>query len=155
SSSTDNLQFLLFLATCISVVWLQYSVRSTARSRWIIAGFAVLIWLILMATPYSTLIARQYPELPSQVSPVNFNVLPPPQGEDSDIAYQENQVQLNIPLEITGLQDSSIAEIRGALINIHSSKGAHWSSGWKGQYRTFFSTGKRTNLDFELSRKVF
>jgi hypothetical protein len=155
SSDSDGSQFLLFLATCLVVVWLQYSRRSTTRSRCIIVGFGVVIWLVLVATPYRTLIARQYPALTLEASPVRFNLLPAPQAEDSDVAYRGNRMQINIPLEIAGLQNGSIAEIRGALINVQSSKGTQWSSGWKGQYRTFFSNGKRTSLDFELPRKIF
>jgi hypothetical protein len=155
SSDTDSLQFLLFLATCFSVVWLQYSLRSTTRSRWMIVGFGVVIWLILVATPYRILIARRYPSLAREASPINFNLVPPPQAKETDTTYRGDQVQINVPLEISRLQGGSIAEIRGALISIQGSKSTKWTSGWKGQYRTFFSPGKRTNLDFELPRKVF
>jgi hypothetical protein len=62
SSGSDGLQGAVLIGTCLAVLVWQYARRKTPRSRWVMAGAAAAILLVVVATPYQKLVAREYPQ---------------------------------------------------------------------------------------------
>lgn len=137
SSFSDSAGFLdipLIIIAAIAVIVVQYSLRRTVQSRWLIAGLAVALILILVATPYRRLIARAYPpagnSFPLQLS---LNKAP------TEIHYtQRNQVPITIQFLISGLPQNSFVELNGYMLTLRNSSGQHWDSHWQGHGEMFF-----------------
>jgi hypothetical protein len=155
SSDTDPLQALLLCAACLFVILWQYSRRKTARSRWVVAGTAAAILVIMVATPYRALIARHYPPLPTgENAPVQFELIHRPEHSDNDVTYHDD-VGVQIPLRVSGMADQSIVAVRGVLVTLQARDGWQWNSGWNSRGIYLFPQRKSVGINFELPRKVF
>jgi hypothetical protein len=60
SGPADSLSAFLLIGICLAVILLQYSRRTTVASRLLISGFGGALLLLLVATPYRTIVARWY-----------------------------------------------------------------------------------------------
>lgn len=154
SSIVDSLQSVLLIGTGMVVIWWQYSTRRTARSRWLIAGFGFVLFLILVATPYRSVVARQYP-LEAGQPPVQLALLPAEKPAAENVSDKEDDVQIQIPLSVSGMTDDSLMTMSGVMVEIESPDGVRWNSGWRSNGTSLFPEQKRTQIDFSLKRKIF
>src|SRR5207244_12241472 len=91
----------------------------------------------------------------SDAAPIKFALLPPPLVDDSPLAGRDDEVQVHIPLNVSGLANSSIARLQGHLITIEDPNGFRWSPGWKGQNDNLFTNNSEVILNFQLPHKVY
>jgi len=155
SSDTDGVQALVLFGTCLFVIWLQYSSRSTSRSRWVIAGFGMVMLLLLVATPYRTLIAHNYTPIAPDAAPIKFAFSPPAPPGEKTLPEGNSEVEVHIPLNVSGLAGSAIARIQGNLITIEDPSGFRWNQGWKGQYQNLFPDNNRVTINFQMPHKIY
>jgi hypothetical protein len=156
SSVADSAQTVLLVATCVGVVLLQYARRKTAASRWLLIGFATVLFLILVATPYQTVVAHRYPHLgEGQQPPVHLTLLPPAKQDAVGWGISEKNVEVQIPLGVSGMADDSIVVVSGVMVAVEAPDGAYWNSGWKSHGITLFQEQKRTQITFDLSKSFF
>jgi hypothetical protein len=153
SGGNDSWLRIVLIGTALAVILLQYSTRKTARSRWLIVGLAAALTLLLIATPYRSLMARDYP-LPD-TSSLKFALLPGHPPDPGDIAYDRDTVPIHLPLELTGLANDSFLQMNGFIITVTNSRGERWDSGWHVRSMLLFSDQKSHSLDFDLKRTVF
>ena len=156
SPIAESLVTVLLVGTCIGIVLLQYSRRKTARSRWLLASFAALPLLVLVATPYQSVIAHQYPHLETgQQPPVHLTVLPASKIDAADGENAEKEVEIQIPLGVSGIAGDSIVVISGLMAAIEASDGEQWSSGWQSPGTSLFPEQNRTEITFQVKRSFF
>ena len=156
SEPADSLQLALFIATCVAVILWQYARWKTAGSRWLIAGLAVAVVLILVATPYNAIVNREFPRLgPSEPLPVQLALLPPLKQDDGNIPDSEKEVEIEIPVSVSGLADDSIVTVNGTMVAIEAPDGLHWNSGWRSHGWSLFREDKGTSFHFTLKKKLF
>jgi MFS family permease len=62
SGSIDSLTASLLVSVCLAVTLIQFARRKTKHSR-LIVGLAGAFLVILVATPYETLVVRQFPQI--------------------------------------------------------------------------------------------
>ncbi len=156
SDPADSLQLALLIATCVAVILWQYARRNTAGSRWLIAGLAVAVILILVATPYNAIVNREFPRLgPSEPLPVQLALLPPVKQYDGNVPDSEKEVEIEIPFRVSGLADDSIVTVNGAMLAIEAPDGLHWNSGWQSRGWSLFREDKGTSINFTLKKKLF
>lgn len=156
SSMADGLQTVLLFGACIGVVLLQYARRKTAGSRWLLIGFAAVPLLVLVATPYQTVVAHQYPQLGAgQQPPVQLTVLSPPKKDIADKENEAKKVNIQIPLGVSGMPDDTIVVMSGVMVAIWAPDGARWNSGWQSHGITLFQEQKRTQITFDLKKNFF
>jgi len=155
SSHNAPLYFFLTIASVLAVLLLQYSRRKTAQSRLTFVGLGAVIALIVVATPYRTLIARAYPlasgELPMQLA------LKPRQAPAPDQALQMGKlVPIVLPLSLSGLPQDSILEPEGRILTLTNAQGGNWDSGWlPGGGELIFPDQKTLNVGFYIPQKEF
>jgi hypothetical protein len=140
SGGNDSWLGIVLIGTALAVILLQYSTRRTARSRWLIVGLAAALTLLLIATPYRSLMARDYP-LPD-TSSLKFALLPGHPPDPGDIAYDRDPVPIHLPLELTGLANDSFLQMNGFIITVTNSRGERWDSGWHVRSMLLFSDQK-------------
>ncbi len=158
SDPADSLTAALFFGVCLVVIWMQYARRKTNKSRALIAGLAGVCVLILVATPYRTLVAREFPQLNTRQQPPFQLALLPAEKADSETApekEEEKEVEIHLPLSVSGLEDQSIAAVDGFMVALEAPDGFKWNSGWKSPGLSLFPNRKSTRIDFSLKRSVF
>jgi hypothetical protein len=156
SSIGDAVQTVLLIATPLAVILLQYSRRKTAKSRLLIVGFAAVLLLILVATPYRTVGAHQYPRLQAgQQPPVQLALMPPDMQDDGSVSADEKEVQIQIPFTVSGIADDSIVTVSGVMVAIDAPDGLLWNSGWRSPGWSLFHENKTAPISFTLQKKLF
>lgn len=156
SSIGDAVQTALLIATPLVVILLQYSRRKTAKSRLLIAGFAAVLLLILVATPYQVVVAHQYPRLEArQQPPMRLALLPPEKQNEGNVPANEKEVEVVIPFSVSGVEGDSIVTLSGAMVVIEAPGGLHWNSGWQSKGWSLFHEDKSIAIRFTLKKKLF
>jgi hypothetical protein len=156
SSIGDAVQTVLLIVTPLAVILLQYSRRKTAKSRLLIVGFAAVLLLILVATPYRTVVAHQYPRLQAgQQPPMQLALMPPDKQTDGSVSADEKEVQIQIPFTVSGIADDSIVTVSGVMVAIDAPDGLHWNSGWRSPGWSLFHENKAAPISFTLKKKLF
>jgi hypothetical protein len=155
SSSADSLSAILLISTSLAVVVLQYARRKTTSSRLLILGLGGAILLILVATPYRTIVAREYPQNIERQPPFQLGLLAPKTSAAPTAAVAEKDVEIRMPLSVSGIAPESIVLLDGVLVTIEASNGLHWDSGWRSPGIFLFPDQKSTQIDFTLKRDLF
>ena len=154
SDPADSLELGLLVATCVAVILCQYARRNTAASRWLIAGLAVAVVLIVIATPYNAIVNREFPRIGADEHlPVQFALLPPEPAASADVS--DNEVEIQIPLSTSGIADDSIVVLSGVLVSLDGPRGWRWNSGWQSPGTSLFPDQKNTQVRFTLRKRVF
>ena len=148
SSSLSWVYFLLIIIAVVAVILLQYSLRRTARSRWLLVGLAGALTLVLVAAPYRALIARAYPPAGAGF-PLRLSL----SGAPNEIRYNlRDRVPLPITLNLAGLPDDSFVALNGYMLSLRNSSGQHWDSGWQGGGGMFFPAEKLLAANFDIDK---
>ena len=143
----------LFFVTCVAVVLLQYARRRTLTSRLLIAGLALASLVLLVATPYRTIVARRYPRLEAgKAWPFQLALLPAPAGV---VRSNSKVVTISLPFGVSGIEPGSFVRLNGVLVVMESPTGLRWDSGWRRQDDLLFPDHTRTRIDVPLQRKLF
>lgn len=154
SSRGDSFSPVLCIVTSVAVILVQYSRRRTALSRWLIVGLGALIALIMIATPYRRLIARDYPLSKGEL-PVHVALLPAETTESSSVAPNEPSVRIHLPLSLSGLANGSFLQLDGMVVTLSNAAGFRWDSGWLPQGPMFFPDQKTADINFALKPSIF
>jgi hypothetical protein len=157
SDPIDSLTAALFVGVCLMVILFQFARRKTNKSRALIAGLAGVFLLILVATPYRTLVARQFPQLNGQQLPVHLALLPVEKADSGFGSEREEQkeVEIQIPISVSGMAAESVISVDGVMVDIEAPDGLRWNSGWKSRGLSLFPDQKSTHIDFSLKRNIF
>jgi hypothetical protein len=159
SSGSDTLQLMTLTGLClVAVVW-QYSQRETNRSRVLLGIAAGLILILVVATPYRTLVAYEYPQpRAAELRPVQLvvdSVKPSPSEDKKAVPDKAKDVAIRVPLLVSGIAEGSTVTIDGKMITLEAQDGSSWSSGWEGIGRRLQAKELRIWLNFEVNKKVF
>jgi hypothetical protein len=155
-SLVDYLAGTLFLV-CVSVLLLQYARRRTGQSRALIGGLAGVFVLILVFTPYRTIVAREFPPLdPGQQVPFQLALEP---AEENELGLgprrEGNDIQIRLPFAVSGVGAESIVQMDGFLVEVEAADGWRWNSDWKSSWETLLPERKSTQIDFAMKKSIF
>ena len=155
SSGSDTLQQLVLFSGCLYAIIWQYARRKTGKSRIVLTGAALTILLLVVATPYQTLIAREYPQLKAEESPVQlaFDTVkpaPPKIGPD-----KEDEIEIKVPLDVSGIAPGNEVSLNGAMLTIEDPDGRHWNTGWKNVYQHLLPADLKFQLSFKIKKNFF
>ncbi len=156
SGPVDLLEFALLIATCLAVILWQYARRKTATSRWMIAGLALAVALIVAATPYSAIVNRDFPRLgPAEPLPVQLALLPADSSQAAKVPDKEKEIVIQFPLRASGIAEDSIVVLSGVMVSLEAPDGSRWNSGWVSTGTSLFPDQKSTEVSFSLRRNFF
>ena len=156
SGPSDSLLTSLFIGVCLAVILTQYARRNTFKSRMLIVGLAAAVLILLVATPYRVLVAREWPQLSAgQQQPFQLGILPAETSADGTSPLDEKEVEIQVPLSLNGLSSESIVIVNGIFVTIDAPDGLRWESGWKSPGIFLFPEQKDTRVNFTLKRKLF
>jgi hypothetical protein len=152
ASASANVIFLLTFVTVCAVLLQQYSLRKTGQSRLMLVGLAPAIALILVATPYRTLIAHEYPLATAANAPLHLTLLPPP--PPSQATYGGN-VPVHLAFSVSGLPKDSFVLLSGRMLTLTNSQGSHWDSGWLASRMPVFPDESSMSADVDLRKDEY
>ena len=156
SSGSDILQEGILVTGCIvAVVW-QYARRSTSFSRGLLAITALVIFLVVVATPYQRLVAREYGLSPagSQSVQLAFDEAKPP-APDVEPRPEEKEVEIQIPIKVWDIAAATSVSVDGAMLTLHAPDGQNWSSGWNSVAQHLFPEHLSFNSTFKVKKAFF
>jgi len=134
SDDMDGVQALLFLATSLTVIMIQYIYRKALLARLTIAGAFLAGVVILVLTPYEFIIRHDYP-LPSKDHPLPANI-----SFDRTLSFahegkQEprwfgDEIQIEVPFQVQGVGDKSVVQLHAVKLDLVLPGGQRWTSHW-------------------------
>jgi hypothetical protein len=156
SSGSDSLQEgILVIGCAVAVLW-QYTGRKTASSRSLLAVTAFAILLVIVATPYQTLVAREYVLRPAGSQPVQLafdETKPPPPNVVP--RQEEKEVEIQIPIKVWAIAAATSVSVDGAMLSLHAPDGQNWSSGWNRIGQHLFPEDEGFNSTFKVKKSFF
>lgn len=153
-SDGDSSLALLLIATALAVILVQYSRRKVAFARWLIVGFCALLTLMMVATPYRSLVARVYP-LSNGYLPVQLALVPAASRDSGSLSPYGGRVPISFPLSVSGLPKDSLLQLNGMIVTLTSADGFRWDSGWKAASLSIFPEQKKAHINFDLKQNDF
>jgi hypothetical protein len=153
-SGGDSWLGLLEIGTALAVIFLQYSRRKVALSRWLIVGFCALMTLMMVATPHRSLVARAYP-LANGNLPVQLALMPVVTHDSGSYSAYDGRVPISFPLSVSGLPQDSFLQLNGMIVTLTNADGFRWDSGWKVESLSIFPDQKKAQISFDLKQNAF
>lgn len=154
SAGSDWWSGLLLIGTAVAVILVQYSRRRAAVSRWLIVGFCAVLTLIMVATPYRSLIAREYPPSNGNL-PVKLALVPAEEHGNGSFPAYDGTVPISFRLSVSGLPEDSLLQLDGTIVTLTNTEGFRWDSGWQVQALSLFPDQKTVHINFDLKQNVF
>jgi len=135
SDDADAIQFLIYLATCVIVVLVQFIFRKTLLARLIILTSLVAGVLIIVLTPYERIIRHDYP-LPTGARPLPLHLtfdrsLSFAHGDARESGWRGDEVEIELPFRVADLSDKSLVQIHAVKLDLVLPDGQQWTSEWK------------------------
>jgi hypothetical protein len=153
ASTTANACLFFVAAAVVAVILLQYSRRKTNLSRRLLFSLGAIIALILIAAPYRTLIAHDFPLAVGSNAPLQLTLLPSrPPDEAAKIG---NSVIVHLPFTYSGMPKDSFVMLKGRMLTLTNAQGAHWDSGWQASGLSVFPDQNSLNTDFYMPKEDF
>jgi hypothetical protein len=156
STGSDALQAVILIGAClVTLVW-QYAQRESNRSRALLVIAAGMILILIVATPYRTLVAYQYPLLGAgEQQPVHFALDSVQPSAASAVPDEKKDVKIRIPMLVSGIAVGSIVSADGAMLTIEAPDGRRWNSGWKTAGLRLFPNQQHAQMHFEVEKDFF
>lgn len=156
SDSSDEVQGVILLSACIVTLLWQYRRRKTNRSRSLLAGAAIAILIVMVATPYRALVAREYPQLSPVTEQslrlaIDFKKPPEPEVEPDD----KSDVEIQIPMRVSGIAENSIVYLDGMMLTMEYQNGSHWHSDWEPTYQHLFPGQQSFVANFKVKKSYY
>jgi hypothetical protein len=130
----DGVQALLYIACCVTIVLLQYTRRRTLLSRMVILGTITVMVLVLVLTPYEPILRHNYPlATKDHPLPAKFTfdrALSFAHEKQQPGRWIEEEVPLELPFQVTDLDDKSIVQLQVIKLDLKWSSGRRWTSHW-------------------------
>lgn len=160
ADSTDSLVASICLGASFTVILLQYLYRRTRVAWMIIGGTLTFVAAIMLFAPYERIISNWFPP------PGNNHPIPAHFQLDRALSFShsgdwspssyENDVRLELPFELSDLDDRSLIDIRAIKLDLNLPDGKPWTSNWHSVFNQTVSFG-RTHAwpDIEIKKAVF
>jgi hypothetical protein len=154
----DRISIVLLICGCITVVVLQYATRNVRIAWLLLIALLVIVGIVTIAAPDQALMNRTFPPATDQDSAgVKFAYREEPGvGGSVFVGRRSNEVDINIPVHVSGVPDGSIAIPNDLKVTIEAADGSHWASAWQPIFMDMFLPGgKLARASFNMPRSVY
>jgi len=158
SDFAGNASAVMLIGLSAVVLLLQYSRRQIRISRLLIAGVGVVVPILIVTTPYARLVDRAYPSVATgQVPPARLDMLVaiPTSKRGIEPRIRTKEVELNFPLDASGVAPGYVAVEQGTLTKIQASDGRHWTSHWQSAFGEIWPGQPRTSVTVSVPSAFF
>lgn len=160
ADSIDWLIVSLGMGSSGAVIFLQYLHRRTRLAWFIIGSTVTLIALVMTLAPYERIIGNWFPPPESnRPIPAHFQLdrtLSFAHSEDWTPAPYEGDISVEIPLEISDLDDKLVIEIVAMKLDLDLPDGKPWTSDWHSIFNRAISLGRtRVWPNIDIKKAVF
>ena len=157
--SPDTAFALLYGATCVAVILIQFNYRRTLAARLIIGAAAMVMlatsigWTFLFPATDTFPPPKPNAPLPAQFSLDQNLAFSGSDGEEYRF-YRDN-AELQFPIQISGLSAKTLAELRAAKLDLDLPNGEFWTSHWQSVYHNISFGRTRDWPEIKMKRSVF
>jgi hypothetical protein len=159
TDATDAIQISILLGGSVAAILIQYIYRRTFLSRMVVGGAILSFVLVIGLAPYETLIRHDFPLATSaHPLPAHFaldRALSFGRAEDEQPNFYGDELELEIPFQITDLLDKTVVQVRGIKLDLDSPNGEHWTSHWHSLYHSISPGRTRDWPAITMKRAVF
>lgn len=155
NETPDWVDTLFLLLIPMAVVILQYARRRTNLSWGVLLGTAVAFMLVIVSLPYRSLIDRKYPQLTAGDTPFHFELAEPDSKRESGWPESSNDIQLQLPLSVSGISSGSVINVEGFRIDLVADGRLQWSSQWHSPGDFLVQTVTRTRVAFTMKKEAY
>ena len=148
----------LCVGLSIAVLLIQYARRQIRKSLVLMLGAAVIVPLVVVATPYERLADRGFPPVKSgDVPPAQLAMLVEVPGVDAGMAppFQGKDVDVDFPLQVSGVAPGYIVVEKGKRAAIEAPDGRRWASHWESEGGQIWPGQPRSSVIVSIPRKFF
>ena len=145
----------LLLSVFVAVIVWQYARRRTTESRWLLVGAVVAVLVITEVRPQEAFTADGFlPPAAGQGLPVqlSFDLARRLSSDTSIRVPMKNEVQVWIPLLVSGIAQNSAVSIDGVKVEIEASEVPRWNSGWIRSFSELLPTQPTTETNFTVDK---
>jgi hypothetical protein len=157
--SPDNAYALLYGATCVAVILIQFNYRRTVAARLIIGAVAAAMIATSIVWPFLFSAADMFPPpKPNAPLPAQFSLdqnLTFGGSDGEQFRFYRGDVELEFPIQITGLAAKTLAQLRAAKLDLDLPNGEHWTSHWQSVYHNISFGRTRDWPDIKMKRSIF
>jgi hypothetical protein len=157
--SPDTEYAILYGATCVAVILIQFNYRRTLAARLIIGAVAMAmiatgaVWPFLFSGTDTFPPPKPNAPLPAQFS-LDQNLMF--SGSDAEpFRFYRDDVELEFPIQISGLAAKTLAQLRAAKLDLDLPNGEHWTSHWQSVYHNISFGRTRDWPNIKMKRSIF
>ena len=148
----------ILLCICAGAVALQYAVRRPWVSRLLLMGLFLAIGVSMLTPSDGGAVDRAYAAKGGkQDGPIQIALLHDASHQiTGSPADGGRHVQINLPVQISGVADGSMLMPDNVRVSIDAPNGIHWTSSWQAIYNYHYLPGpQESSITFMMDRSVF
>lgn len=157
--SPDTAYALLYGATCVAVILIQFNYRRALAARLIIGAAAAAMIVTSIISPFLFSATDEFPPPKTNATlPAQFSLdqsLTFSGSDDLPFRFYRDDVELEFPIQINGLAAKTLVQLRAAKLDLDLPDGEHWTSHWQSIYHNISFGRTRDWPDIKMKRSVF
>jgi hypothetical protein len=152
---SDDLQAIVFAVLVVFGITRRYARRHAWAGTIAIAAGIIAVPLIMIATPYRTIIMARFPLAKSGQPALHLAFVPAEPPEQGGLDKASGRVVLPIPIAISSIPEAMIVRLDSRMLSIDLPGGGRWDSEWLPSYGPLPEEGQSVSLDVQIDRLVY
>jgi hypothetical protein len=156
SDISDTLQAIAFTCLAAFGITMQYARRHRLVGTLAIVGAVVAVPVIMIATPYRTIIRSSFPLANPEQIPFQVAFVPPEEPVTSTPNLgNDSLVILAIPIRISRIPEDTVIRLDGVMVSMDLPDGRRSDSEWQPTSQHVPEEGKSLSLNVDIDRRVY
>ncbi len=151
----EDFQAIAFVVFVGAAVVLQYARRERWLSSALIAAGIFTVPIIMVATPYRSIILQTYPSLDRPPFVITFVPKTEPVSADRETSAVGKTVTLEFPLHLADISSDVLLQTRGVSLEVDGVDGRSWQSEWQPLHDDVMYSSRDLKVTLEVPRKIY
>ena len=156
SDISETLQAIAFTCLAALGITMQYARRHRLVGTLAIVGAIAAVPVIVIATPYRTIIRSSFPLAHPEQIPFQVAFVPreEPVASTPNLG-NDSRVNLAIPIKFSRIPEDTVIRLDGVMVSMDLPDGRRWDSEWQPTSQHLPDEGKSLSLHVDIDRRVY